>query len=110
MTLTKEELKEKLYECGYSNVTITDLGFTACNPFGEHRKLRLDIRGNDKVPFYNIVAVEVHTNGDDVVRPVSIRQFIKDEQGEYLYAVNIMDLTINKTPQEIERLERLALR
>lgn len=110
MNLAKEQLKEKLEEFGYRDVQVMETGFTAKNQFGEFRKFRLDIGGNEKVPFYNIVAVEVPINSDDIVKPVEIRQFIKDNDGNYLYALTIMDLTINKTLQEIQRLERLAQR
>ena len=49
-------------------------------------------------------------NSDDIVKPVEIREFIKDSDGNYLYAITVMDLTINKTTQEIQKLERLAQR
>lgn len=110
MALTKEELKVKLEEMGYTDVQITELGFTATNQYKEPRTFRLDIRGNDKVPFYNIVAVDIPINGDDVTKPLEIKQLEKDADGNYLHITSILDLTVNKTPQEIEKLERLALR
>lgn len=110
MPVTKEELKKRMMEFGYRDVQIIEKGFTAINWFGEFRKFRLDIGGNEKVPFFNIVSVEVNINSDDIVKPVEIRQFMKDDDGNYLYAITIMDLTINKTIQEIQKLERLAQR
>lgn len=106
--MTKTDLIHKLEENGYTEVSVTEYGFTAKNHFGEFRKFRLDIAGNDKVPFYNIVAIDVSINSDDMVKPIEIRQFVKDFDGNYLYAITIMDLTINKTTQEIRKLERLA--
>lgn len=110
MIMTKVDLIPKLAEVGYRDIDVTDNGFIAINPFGEPRKFRLDISGNDKVPFYNIVAIDVSINSDDIVKPVEIREFIKDSDGNYLYAITVMDLTINKTTQEIQKLERLAQR
>lgn len=110
MALTKEELKVKLEEMGYTDVRITELGFTATNQYKEPRTFRLDISGNDKVPFYNIVAVDIPINGDGVTKPLEIKQLEKDADGNYLHITSILDLTVNKTPQEIEKLERLALR
>lgn len=110
MLMTKADLIPKLSEVGYRDIEVTENGFKAVNQFGEPRKFRLDVAGNDKVPFYNVVAIDVSINSDDMVKPVEIRQFIKDIDGNYLYALTVMDLTINKTVQEIQKLERLAQR